>query len=165
MRLTKRLLGYSAASFAALCVVAFIFAAMAASDALKARGNLRSLASGVHGIEAAAAAYDDEKAALDEYAPVIASLNRAPSVKMRDLLEAVSRLNTQGMTLSLVSVAPSPDGLRCRIEGVINAGDYSGAQALYDRMIASAGSSGALKVSSHALTLSDMSFFMEADYK
>lgn len=165
MRLKKRLLGYSAASFAALCVVTLIFAGTVASDALKARKSLRALYSGLPDIEAATVAYDSEKAALDEYAPLIDSLNKAPSVKMRALLLAVSRLSTQGMTLELVSASPAEDGLRCRIEGVINARDYSGAQALYDRMIASVDGAGGLTLSSHALTLSDMRFFVEADYR
>jgi len=165
MRLKKRLLGYSAASFAAMCVVTLIFAGTVASDALKARTSLRALHSGLPDIEAATAAYDREKAALDEYAPLIASLNRAPSVKMRSLLLAISRLSTQGMTLELVSVAPAGDGLLCRIEGVINARDYSGAQALYDRLVASVDAAGELTLAGHRLTLSDMSFSVEAEYR
>ena len=165
MRLKKRLLGWSAASFAALCVVTLVFASAVASDALKARNSLRALQSGLPDIEAATAAYDSEKAALDEYAPLIASLNRAPSVRMRSLLLAISRLNTQGMTLELVSVTPAGDGLRCRIEGVINARDYSGAQALYDRLVGSVEAAGELALSNHKLTLSDMSFFVEAQYR
>ncbi|MDP2688758.1 MAG: hypothetical protein Q8P48_01475 [Deltaproteobacteria bacterium] len=164
-RLKRKALKYSTAAFAALSAVTLVFAGSVAGDALRARKTLSMLQAGLPDMDAAIAAYDREKAALDEYSPVIASLNKSVFPGLQGLLLAVSDIYTENITLSLISAAPSGTGLRCRIEGFIRAKDYSGAQAGYDRMIDSVGRARGLTLANNALSLKDMSFFVEADYR
>ncbi|MFQ5736714.1 MAG: hypothetical protein ACE5GY_07610 [Thermodesulfobacteriota bacterium] len=165
LRLKKRALKYSTGAFAALSAVVLVYTGVAASSALMARSRLAALASGLPDIDAELAAYDAERAALEEYAPVIASLNAAGPGQVRPLLLAVSEIYTEGVTFNLISVSPRAPGLRCRIEGVIEAADLSAAQARYDRMIATVKRSKALGLSAHTLTLRDKGFFVEVDYR
>lgn len=165
LRIKKRVLKYSAGAFAAMSAIAFMFSVSFAGEALKARSRLKALQTGLPDLDSVISAYGAQKAALDEYAPVIASLNNAVSPGLSGLFLAVSEIYTDNVTINLISVTRTGDTLRCRVEGVIRAADYSEAQARYDRLIASVEGSRELKLANHALSLKERGFFVEADYR
>jgi hypothetical protein len=164
LRIKKKALGYSAGAFAALSVIALIFSVSFAGEAIKARSRLKALQAGLPDLDSVISAYDAQKAALDEYAPIINSLNNAASADLAELFLAVSEIYTENVTINRISVTRAGDKFRCRVEGVIRAADYSEAQASYDRLIASVEDSQALELVDHALSLKEKGFFLEADY-
>lgn len=160
------LLRYSAAAFAALTVVIAAYSVLAFNGLAAAREKFDEAMKSLSAADAVLEEYGREKGELESFRPFIKTFNDSASAPdSQAFFHALPGLLTENIYFNLVSVTPEKETLKCRFEGTVKSSTYAGAQATFEKFVASFGRMEGASVTKQAFMLKDKAFLVEVEYR
>src|SRR3990172_5372769 len=163
-KLKTRLLKYSSITFAAMAAFLAVMSYSALRDAGAAKQGLQASLATLPDIDAVVSSHEARKTEFERYVPFIDTINRAaaapdPAVVMA----ALSRLDTERITFSLINITPSDGALRLRLEGSVRSNSYASTQSYFEKFADSFKKINSAQIVEQRLMIKDRNFLLEVD--
>lgn len=163
-KLKTRLLKYSSITFAAMAAFLAVMSYSALRDAGAAKQDLQASLATLPDIDAVVSTHEARKTEFERYVPFIETISRAaaapdPAV----IMAALSSLDTERITLSLINITPSEGALRLRLEGSVRASSYASTQSYFEKLADSFKKIKGAQIVEQRLMIKDRNFLLEVD--
>jgi hypothetical protein len=163
-KLKTRLLKYSSITFAAMAAFLAVMSYSALMDAGAAKQDLQASLATLPDIDTVVSTHEARKAEFERYVPFIDTLNRAAAAPdPARLMAALSGLDMERITLSLINITPADGALRLRLEGSVRASSYASTQSYFEKFADSFKRIKDARIVEQRLMIKDRNFLVEVD--
>lgn len=163
---TMELLRYSAAAFLCLTVLSIVYTIIVVKSTLPIREKFQNSIRDLPDIDMVLSSYEREVSRLNEYGPLMSSLERSMDTPdILNLLNSFTRLKGDSIRIDSLDVTLNDGVLQCKIEGSAITENYAVAGRSYEKFMRSLGDIRGLTVTKNVFELKEKKLFVEADYR